>query len=391
MERSRIDNYIKNKEALPSVTRESLTALQLKKLNIVLKREKELGAFYQDLPEALGSLAELSSLPFTTEEDLAQNAAGLLLCSQARIQRVLSDATSGTTGAAKRVFYTEGDCENTVGLFVTGLGELIGRGNVTMICFPFSGPYGLGDLIAEAVMRLGARPLKLGSGLSYGEYKRVLDEKKPDTFVGMPVQLLSILRACGRGSLERALVSGDACPQAVLRSCEEILGSCLFPHYGSREMALGGAISCQAHEGMHLREDHVIAEIIDEQGNPLPVGEFGELVITTIGMEAMPLIRYRTGDYTRILPDRCPCGSEVLRLDRVRRKEASELEILDEALFSLPFVVDYRAEKRGDQLRLTVLTCGRGELPPLDAVIETRAVSREDRTLYAGKRKILEV
>ena len=391
MERSRIDNYIKNKEALPSVTRESLTALQLKKLNIVLKREKELGAFYQDLPEALGSLAELSSLPFTTEEDLAQNAAGLLLCSQARIQRVLSDTTSGTTGAAKRVFYTEGDCENTVGLFVTGLGELIGPGSVTMICFPFSGPYGLGALIAEAVMRLGARPLKLGSGLSYGEYKRVLDEKKPDTFVGMPVQLLSILRACGRGSLERALISGDACPQAVLRSCEEILGSCLFPHYGSREMALGGAISCQAHEGMHLREDHVIAEIIDEQGKPLPRGEFGELVITTIGMEAMPLLRYRTGDYTRILPDRCPCGSEVLRLDRVRRKEASELEILDEALFSLPFVVDYRAEKRGDQLRLTVLTCGRGELPPLDAVIETRAVSREDRTLYAGKRKILEV
>ena len=260
-----------------------------------------------------------------------------------------------------------------------------------MICFPFSGPYGLGALIAEAVMRLGARPLKLGSGLSYGEYKRVLDEEKPDTFVGMPVQLLSILRACGRGSLERALISGDACPQAVLRSCEEILGSCLFPHYGSREMALGGAISCQAHEGMHLREDHVIAEIIDEQGKPLPRGEFGELVITTIGMEAMPLLRYRTGDYTRILPDRCPCGSEVLRLDRVRRKEASELEILDEALFSLPFVVDYRAEKRGDQLRLTVLTCGRGELPPLDAVIETRAVSREDRTLYAGKRKILEV
>ena len=67
MERSRIDKYIKNKEALPSVTRESLTALQLKKLNTVLKREKERGAFYQDLPEALGSLAELSSLPYTTE------------------------------------------------------------------------------------------------------------------------------------------------------------------------------------------------------------------------------------------------------------------------------------------------------------------------------------
>ena len=390
MERSRIDNYIKNKEALPSVTRESLDAMQLKKLNAVLKWEKERAAFYKDLPETLESLSELSSLPFTTEEDLARNAAGLLLCSQARIQRVLSDATSGTTGAAKRVFYTEGDCENTVGLFVTGLGELIGPGSVTMICFPFSGPHGLGDLIAEAVMRLGARPLKLGSGLSYGEYKRVLEEDKPDTFVGMPVQLLSILRSCGRGSLQRALVSGDACPPAVLRACEESLGSRLFPHYGSREMALGGAICCPAHEGMHLREDHVIAEIIDERGYPLPRGEFGELVITTIGMEALPLIRYRTGDYTRILPKRCPCGSEVLRLDRVRRKEASELERLDEALFSLPFVVDYRAEKREDQLHLFVLTCGAGQLPPLNAVIETRAVSMAERALYAGKRKILE-
>ena len=95
----------------------------------------------------------MPSLPFTTEEDLAHSAAGLLLCSQAEVTRVVSDATSGTTGEAKRVFYTEGDCENTVELFMAGLGELIFPGSVTMICFPFSGPYGLGELIAEAVTR----------------------------------------------------------------------------------------------------------------------------------------------------------------------------------------------------------------------------------------------
>ena len=134
-------------------------------------------------------------------------------------------------------------------------------------------------------------------------------------------------------------------------------------------MALGGAICCLAHEGMHLRENHVIAEIIDDAGRPLPPGEVGELVITTIGMEAMPLIRYRTGDYTRILPLPCPCGSEVLRLDTVTRRSNHALAGLDETLFSLPFVADYRAEKRDGQLCLLDLTCGDGRLPPLDAAV----------------------
>ena len=334
----------------------------------------------------MNTLSELKDLPFTTEEDLAQHASGLLLRSQAEIQRVLSDATSGTTGAAKRVFYTEGDCRNTVRLFMAG------PGSVTMICFPFSGPHGLGELISEAIEGLGAKPLKLGAGLSYGEYRRVMAEEQPDTFVGMPVQLLSILRVCGKGSLERALVSGDACPHAVIAACEGLLGTALFPHYGSREMALGGAICCQAHEGMHLRENHVIAEIVDEAGNPLLPGETGELVITTVGMEAMPLIRYRTGDYTRILPTPCPCGSEVLRLDSVRRKgEAAEISGLDETLFALPWVADYRAERREGRLFLEVLTCGEGTLPPLDAEWSMRPATEEDRTLYRGKRRIEEI
>ena len=314
-------------------------------------------------------------------------APGLLRCSQAEIRRVRSDATSGTTGAAKRVFYTEGDCARTVELFMAGLGELIFPGSVTMICFPFSGPHGLGELIAEAGERLGARPLKLGVGLSYGEFAKLLETERPDTFVGMPVQLLSLLRVCGRGSLRRALVSGDACPDAVLKGCEAILQSRLFPHYGSREMALGGAICCPAHEGMHLRENHVIAEIVDEQGRPLPPGEIGELIITTIGMEAMPLIRYRTGDYTRRIPGTCPCGSQVLRLDTVRRKETAELAALDETLFSLPFVADYRAERRNGGLHLQILTCGEGRLPALGAEMEVRPARPEDRSLYAGKRK----
>ena len=385
----RIDALIAGQEGLERVDRETLEAIQLKKLNRLLAREKERGGYYRDLPERLFSLADLPSLPFTTDEQLAANAPGLLLRSQSEISRVLSDATSGTTGAAKRVFYTEGDCERTVELFMAGLSELIFPGSVTMILFPFTGPFGLGELIAEAVSRLGARPLKLGASGSYGEWSEILEKERPDSFVGMPVQLLRLLRVCGRGSLRRALVSGDLCPAAVIEGCESILGSRLFPHYGSREMALGGAITCPAHAGMHLRENHVIAEIVDEDGKPLPPGEYGELVITTIGMEAMPLIRYRTGDYTRILPGKCPCGSEALRLDTVERRDGGEeMAALDETLFRLPFVADYRAERKNGRLCLEILTCGEGELPPLDAAVTARPVRTEDGPLYRAKRRI---
>ena len=395
---SRLDAMILAQEGLASVDRKIIEAIQLEKLNRLLLREKKRNGFYSTLPEKLDSLEELSNLPFSTDEDLAQHAGALLLCSQSRIQRILSDATSGTTGSAKRVFYTENDLENTIQLYMAGLGELIFPGSITMICFPFSGPFGLGELIAEAVRRLGATPLCLGASLHYGDYAAVLEAEHPDTFVGMPVQLLSFLRFCGRGSLRRALVSGDACPESVLEGCEAILGSRLFPHYGSREMGMAGAICCQAHEGMHLRENHILAEIVDEAGRPLPAGEWGELVITTIGMEAMPLIRYRTGDYTRILPGPCPCGSCTVRLDRLnRRADGLSVSSLDEILFADSSVTDCSYEIENGRLQISALVCGepdeerilravRAIVPSIPLTFSAIPAAPESGALYARKR-----
>ena len=399
MKRSRLDALIMEQEQLHTLTRADLEAVQLAKLNRLLRREKERGGFYRDFPEHLETLGQLADLPFTTDEDLAHRASGMLLTSQSEIQRVLSDATSGTTGAAKRVYYTEGDCDNTIRFYMAGLGELVYPGSVTMICFPFTGPYGLGELIAEAITRLGAKPLKLGPFLSYGEYREVMEREQPDTFVGMPVQLLSLLRMNGPLSLRRALVSGDACPDSVMRGCEALLASRLFPHYGSREMGMAGAITCPAHEGMHLRENHIIAEIVDGEGRVLPRGEWGELVITTVGMEALPLIRYRTGDYTRILPGPCPCGSETIRLDTLHRHGSGpDIRMLDEALFGLPGLIDYRAESDGEHLFLHALT---RDLDPAELkeraadiageqtiIVDTQEARAEDRILSAGKRTV---
>lgn len=390
MRRSRLDALICAQEGMTSLSRAEIEAMQLRRLNALLEKEHDWQGFYRDLPASLRSLNDLKALPFTTPEELAAHGGRMLLLSQSAVERVVTERTSGTTGNAKRLFYTAGDLERTVQFFAAGLGELVFPGSVTMICFPFTGPNGLGELISEAVERLGARPLRVGVGKSYAALSEILKRERPDTYVGMPVPLLSLLRVCGRGSLRRALVSGDACPDSVLRCIEELLGSRLFPHYGSREMALGGAITCQAHAGMHLRENHVIAEIVAPDGAPLPEGEWGELVITTIGMEAQPLIRYRTGDRARFLPGVCPCGSETRRLDTVSRLHSTDYLQLENAVFSLPWVADYRAVRSSDGLRLEVRTCSDPPetLPDLGAAWSIRPVLPEDGPLIAEKRGV---
>lgn len=346
MKRTRLDNWICETESLPELTREGLDALQLKRLNETLARLKERGGIYAGYPEKLDNLAQLAQLSFTTPAMLAENPGSFLLTSQSEVSRVISGATSGTTGPAKRVFYTQRDTENTVGFFAAGIGEMLCPGEKCLITFPFSGPFGLGDLIAKAVEKLGGIPVRAGFGRSWGELSALVEETQPETYIGFPVTLLSLSRMHGV-PIRRALVSGDACPKGVMDALEAALGNKLYPHYGSRECGLGGAVTCPAFEGMHLRENHIIPEIIDENGQVLPEGAYGELVITTIGLEAMPLLRYRTGDYTRFLPP-CPCGGVTRRIDTVSRREGTiSMEALDSALFPLETLIDYRASFDG--------------------------------------------
>ena len=164
MKRTKLDNWICELEALPELTREGLETLQLTRLNEMLVRVKARGGFYKDYPERLASLEELRNLPFTTAEDLSAHPGKFLLTSQSEVSRVISGATSGTTGPAKRVFYTETDTEHTVGFFASGISEMLSAGEKCFIAFPFTGPFGLGDLIAKAVERLGGIPIRAGFG-----------------------------------------------------------------------------------------------------------------------------------------------------------------------------------------------------------------------------------
>ncbi len=388
-------------EALPELTREGLDALQLRRLNEVLARVTARDGAYRDYPDHLDSLEQLQALPFTTAQMLSESPGKFLLTSQAQVSRIISGATSGTTAPPKRVFYTHTDTQNTIGFFAAGIGEMLHPGEKCLIAFPFSGPFGLGDLIAQAVERLGGIPIRAGFGQTWGELAALVRETQPETYIGFPVALLGLCRMYGEGfSVRKALLSADACPEGVMEELEAALGNPLYPHYGSRECGLGGAITCPAFEGMHLRENHILPEIIDEQGKVLPDGEYGELVITTIGLEAMPLLRYRTGDYTRIRPP-CPCGSVTKRIDKVSRREGKfSMEALDSALFRIPQLVDFRAEFDGKlriEASVTAPDCEKQLLKTVrrlygeaDILLTMHLAASTDRPLYPGKRHILE-
>ena len=401
MKRTNLENWMETIEFLPKLTREGLEELQLRRLNETLARLKARGGFYKDYPEKLESLSDLKKLPFTTARMLSDYPGKFLLTSQSEVTRVISGATSGTTGPAKRVFYTANDTEHTVGFFAAGISEMLSAGEKCLIAFPFTGPFGLGDLIAQAVERLGATPIKAGFGGVWGELTALVRETQPETYIGFPVTLLSLARIYGEDfPIKRALVSGDACPKGVMEELEKALGSKLYPHYGSRECGLGGAVTCPAFAGMHLRENHIIPEIVDEQGNVLPDGEYGELVITTIGSDAMPLIRYRTGDYTRILPQ-CPCGGVTRRIDTVSRQEGIiSIEELDSKLFHIPKLLDYRASFDGkltieartlcEGVQRQIYDAAKEIYPDLQINVHSSLCRQSDRPMYLGKRHIVQ-
>lgn len=397
---AKLDSWVKEKEGIKILDRQAIESLQLEKLNRLLEREYARQGFYRNLPRRLNSLKELENLPFTTEQDLKEQGNRMLLVSQSKIERVRSWETSGTTGPAKRIFYTARDNDRTVSFFSAGLSELIHWGEKAVIAMPFTGDRGLGELIQEAVEGLGAVPVPAGNMKSFGEMLELLDKEKPDTFIGPPVLLLSLLRMRPKSSIKRGLVSGDACPPGIMKAIEERLGTRLYPHYGSREMGLGGAVTCPAFQGMHLRENDIIGEIVDEKGKAVPEGEWGELTVTLIEAGAMPLIRYRTGDISRFLPGICPCGCCLRRLDSVSRiGEGREMEELDDYIFQIPWIVDYRISRKGEILEIEGLTTEKGIEEKAGGLLPGewkgrklnctwKSAEPEDEPCYRGKRRI---
>jgi phenylacetate-coenzyme A ligase PaaK-like adenylate-forming protein len=205
-----------------------------------------------------------------------------------------------------------------------------------------------------------------------------MDEARATSIIGLPVQLLSLARhpsALAEGAFRRLrsiVLCSDHVSDSIMRALRLKSDGQIFQHYGSTEMGLGGGVDCSAHTGYHMREADLYFEIIaPDTGKSLPDGEFGEVVFTTLARTGMPLIRYRTGDISRILPGPCPCGSVITRFDRVRERVSGSISIgvhgtisiatLDETLFDISGLLDFTASfVKGTPSHLDISVYGYG-------------------------------
>lgn len=334
--------------------------------------------FYEGYP-AVQTLSDFEALPFITADDLRKSGARMLCVTPDRIRRIVTGQTSGTTGEPKRVFFTEDDLERTLDYFSFGLRLIAHAGEPCAVCMPCEHPDGVGDLIARGLERLGAIPVRAGMPRGAAALPPARSA------VGSPVQLLGLcelLRAEGRPLPKRVLLSSDYVPRAILARLRA-LGVEPYEHFGMTETGYGCAIDCAAHDGMHIRENDLYLEVIREGGNVF--GEWGELAITTLNSEAMPLLRYRTGDTAKLTRAACACGSWLARL-WVRGRDA-QIAALDETLFAFPGVMDYSA--RRTQAGLDVAVYYIGTAPKLPAIPGARvSLSPFSGFQYSGKRRI---
>lgn len=331
------------------MARKDLEQLQLERLQSTLYRVGTHVPFYRKKFEELKinyddfkSLDDLRQLPFTVKQDLRDNYPyGLFAVPQRDIVRIHS--SSGTTGLATVVGYTRNDLKNwsdLVARVLTGAG--VTKDDVIQIAFGyglFTGGFGL----HYGAERLGASVIPISAGNTKRQIQIMQDFKTTalvctpsyaliiaDTMMEMGINPSSL-------SLRVGLFGAEPWSEAMRHEINEKLGIRATDNYGLSEvMGPGVAGECQECNGLHINEDHFLLEVIDPDTlEPVAPGEVGELVVTTLTKEAFPMIRYRTRDLTRLIPEVCPCGRTFTRMERIKGRTDDMLIIKGVNVFPL--------------------------------------------------------
>ncbi len=311
--------------------REALGQLQLERLEATLTRVYRTLPFYRQRfdaagvdPDGVRSAADLRRLPFTVKDDLRRSYPyGLFAVPLREVVRL--HASSGTTGLATVVGYTRNDLRawaDAVARVMVAGG--VGKDDVVQVAFHyglFTGGFGL----HQGAELLGASVIPMSSGHSRQQLRIMQDYRTtalcctPSYAMHLADELIEQRVPRGALSLRVGLFGGEPWSDAMRRQLQEKLQLTATDNYGLSElMGPGVAGECGEQRGLHLAEDHFLAELVDPaSGAPVAAGQVGELVLTTLTKEAFPLIRYRTGDLTTLSTERCPCGRTLARMGRV--------------------------------------------------------------------------
>lgn len=311
------------------LTRNQIDQVQLSALRGAIERAKRAPHYAQALsgisPGDMKTLDDIRRLPFTTKDDLRANMPyGFLAVPRSQVVRM--HYSSGTTGVATAIYHTAQDVQWWSECVARGL---IGMGVTPEDVFQNMMGYGLftGGLgLHYAAELVGCMTIPASSG---NTQRQVHLMQQFDTTVVhiLPSYAMRVVHYCQENGIDPAndlkirvaVLGAEPHTENMRRRIEEALGCKVYNCYGLSEMCGPGvAMECQQQNGLHLREDHYLAEIIDPQTlEPVAPGEEGELVLTTLNRQANPLLRYRTRDITRLIDEPCACGREHRRIGRI--------------------------------------------------------------------------
>lgn len=311
--------------------RRELEKLQIQRLKKTIEYAGR-SPFYENVfkrngitPESIRSVADIRKLPFTTKQDLRNNFPyGFLTLPKKEIIRLHS--SSGTTGNPTVIFHNRHDINSWANLMAR---SLYCAGIRDTDVFQNICGYGLftGGLgFQYGIERLGCLSIPAGAGNSQRQIKLMLDygTTAAHAIPSYLTRLYEVFQAEGLDpkkdtQLKTLVIGAEPHTEEQRHRIEDMFGVKAYNSFGLSEMnGPGVAFECKYQNGLHIWEDCYIVEIIDpETLEPVPDGETGELVLTTLDREAMPLIRYRTRDLTRVLPGPCACGRTHVRLDRI--------------------------------------------------------------------------
>lgn len=315
-----------------TMSQDRLEALQLTRLKETLKRAKD-APFYKKVfgeigldPEKVDSLREIENIPFTTKEDLREHwPYGFLAVSKDELTRMHS--SSGTTGRATVVFHTAKDVDEWTNLvarsmYMTGMRKTDVFQNM-MTYGLFTG--GLG--FHYGAEKIGALVIPAGAGNSKRQIQLMRDFGTTAIHIipSYAFHLSDVFKEVNIDperdiKVRIAFLGAEPHSEKMREKIEEIYGFKAYNSYGLSEMnGPGVAFECPYQDGMHIWEDNFLVEIVDPDTlNPVPDGDEGELVLTSLMRKGMPILRYRTKDLTRIIPGPCECGRTHKRIERIK-------------------------------------------------------------------------
>lgn len=274
-------------------------------------------------PEDVRTVKDFLAIPFTDKGDLrSAYPLGLTAVPMREIVRV--HASSGTTGAPVVIPYTHKDISDWANMMAKCLSIAgIGPDDRIQIATGF-GMWTAGSGFQTGIERLGALAIPMGPGNTERQLRFLIDMEATVLCATSSYALQLAEEAHRRGlhnqlKLKKALIGAEHWTQKMGDQIAELLGVEIYDLYGLTEIyGPGTGISCAQHNGMHMLDDMLLFEVVDPHtGRPVPDGETGELVITTLYKEGAPLLRYRTHDLTRVVPGECPCGLKYPRLERI--------------------------------------------------------------------------